>query len=237
MTPEEMAALVAAVTEAIKPAMNEAANAAATAHTKRLEKTFADKIAAQAPVVPAAVDPQVAAVGEKIKADPAMSALQAQIAELTKKNEAAEKARAAAEQKQRDESTFSSLKGLLNGVKPDLQDAAAKLLFHVDKRVEFDESGNPLFRMKKDDGNEVLLPLDSGVEHWLKSKEAMPFLPAPASGGAAGRGGRAPGGIPSGRSANGMPTYDKPATTDFEKVSRAKEQAAALEKILGLQPR
>lgn len=231
----DLEAIVAKVTEALTPKFAEIANSAATAQIKRLEKTLEKAPVVTAPVTPT-VDPEVI---NKIKADPQLTMLQTQLEEMKKQYAGAEKARQEAESRRRDDAAYGALRAALTGVKPELQDTAAKLLFHVEKRVTFDENGEALFRMKREYApgqfEDVELPLSSGVEHWSKSKEAAAFIPAPGGAVGQGRGGRAPapGALPSGRSANGLPVYDKPATSDAEKVARAQERSAALEKLFG----
>lgn len=238
MTPEEIQALIDKALEGAASKFAQLANDAATAHTKRVSKDLESKLEAlkTAPVVEKpTTDP---AVQEKIKTTPEMAALQAQIEEMKKAYEKESTARIAAEKKSRDESAFNMLKSSLTGLKPELQDAAAQLLFHVQKRVTFDEAGNPIFKMPREVAGvveDIDMPLSSGVEHWVKSDAAKPFMPAPGGNVGAGRGGKSPtaGSIPTGRQNNGMPVYDKPATTDAEKVARALEKEQALAKIFG----
>lgn len=237
MDPEQIKALIA---ESIKEAMGQAAqiaNDAATAHSKRLAKEFETKFESlkTAPPPPPPPDPKI---DEKIAKDPVTAALQAQLKELSEKYTVSEERAKAAEKRSRDESAFNTLKSSLTGVKPELQDAAAQLLFHVEKRVQFDESGQPLFLVPQERGGlveDVAMPLAKGVEFWVKSESAKPFLPAPGGNAGSGRGGKSPspGSIPTGRRPNGIPVYDKPATTDAEKVARAGELEASL-KALGI---
>jgi uncharacterized protein with von Willebrand factor type A (vWA) domain len=238
MTPEEIKALIA---EAIKEASGsfaQLANDAATAHTKRMAKDLEAKLAEFKPAAPTAAPSVDPAVAEKIKTTPEMAALQAQIADMKTAYEKAESARLAAEKKSRDDSAFHTLRSSLSAVRPELQDAAAQLLFHVEKRVTFDEAGRPLFKMPREVAGvieDIEMPLANGVEHWMKNEAAKAFLPAPGGNVGNGRGGKAPspGSIPSSRMNNGMPVYDKPAITDAEKIARADERAAALQKIIG----
>lgn len=165
------------------------------------------------------------------KPDPKLAALEAKLQALEiKGREDAEKiARAQAEA--RDKDAFAALRGALGPhVRQDALEIAASHLFTAQKRVTFDENGNPLFTARRASyagGSEedVPMPLADGVQHWLKSNEAKFFLPSPS--GAAPAGG-APSQRRAGLGADGMPVYDKPATTDAEKARRAAEQAQAL---------
>lgn len=236
LSPEELSQIVSQVSEALKPTFNDNLNAAITSHNKRLEKNFEEKLAAAIKVQePAPVKTETVPQVDPKKISPEAAALQATVEELKKNFEKEQNARIAAETKARDDSAFNLLKSSLKGVKPELQDAAAQLLFHVQKRVTFDDKGQPLFRMTREVAGvqeDVDLPLSSGIEHWQKSPEAKPFLPAPGATEQGGRGGRAPNvGIPSARARNGMPIYDKPATTDAEKVARALEMSEALKNM------
>lgn len=237
MTPEEIKALIADALKEAMGQMNQIANDAATSHAKRITKDLESKLSDLKPVAPVvpAVDP---AIAEKIKTTPEMAVLQAQIADMKTAYDKAESARIAAEKKSRDDSAFHTLRASLSAVRPELQDATAQLLFHVEKRVTFDEAGRPLFKMPREVAGiveDIEMPLTSGVEHWVKSEAAKAFLPAPGGNVGNGRGGKSPtaGAVPSGRMNNGMPVYDKPATTDAEKISRADDMKSALEKIIG----
>jgi hypothetical protein len=167
------------------------------------------------------------------KPDPKLSALEAQIAELKAENKrSADEAKAAREQA-RNEKAFADLKGILgNHVRQDALDIAASQLAVVQKRIAFDEQGNPLFTVKKAPyagaaEEEVQMTLADGVAHWIKTDEGKFFAPAP---GSQQDGRRGPPGPRHGmaRGPDGLPVYDKPATTDAEKIRRANEQAQAL---------
>lgn len=209
-------------------------NAAITSHLKRFEKSSADsfakmldeRFAAFKPVTPLP-EPD----GKGKKEDPELSAYKTKLDEALKRLDETEKARAKAELARRDESAYSRVKSLLNGVRPELQETAAKILFHVDKRVSFDEQGNPLFKIKRAPAagmaeEDTELPLEDGIAHWLKSKEAAHFVPAPQptqTSSARGRNPSPSSGSSSARGADGRPTWDKPANSDEEKVRRANE--------------
>lgn len=234
MTAEEIAALVAQAIEAATPKFLQLANDAATAHTKRVTKDFDAKLADFKPVTTIT---EPVPDGKSKTVTPELAAMSAKLEDTLKRFDIADKARILAEEKQRDGQTMAQLKEALKAVRPDMVDTAAKLLFHVDKRISYDEAGNPLFTVKRAPipgmaEEDVPLPLAAGVEQWLKTKDASPFVASPAAGGPGGRGGKSPLGVPTGRNALGMPKYDGPATTDDEKVARAAENERALTKAM-----
>lgn len=168
------------------------ANQAVTAQLKRelpkafegLLPTFAkaidDKLAAFKPA-----DPPADKSGKPADQSPEFAALQRQLAEMKTTLESEQKARAEVERKSREDVAFSKLKTELGAhIKPEFIDPIAKSLYFADKRVEFDEAGNPLFRamVPQYTGGplqETLLPLKDGVEAYAKSKEAEAYRPAP----------------------------------------------------------
>lgn len=159
------------------------------------------------------------------KPDPATVALERKIADLEKRAKEADDKVAAAEKRARDDGAKTALRTALGtAVRPDAVDVITDLLFDARKRVSFDETGRPLFQLDED----TLLPLGDGVKSWLKSDEAKLFLPAPGAGGDTGRGGSAPRVQSPQQSHNGVPRYEKPATTDAERVQRAQATEAAL---------
>lgn len=165
------------------------------------------------------------------KPDPKIAALEAKLAALeTKAREDAEKL-ARAQSEARDKDTMVALRAALSPhVRPEALDLAARDLFVSQKRISYDEQGNPLFTVKRSAyvgaaEEDTPMPLADGAQQWLKSTEAKFFLPAP-GGAPPPPGGSAPRRPSAG--AGGMPTYDKPATTDAEKIRRAEEQTAAL---------
>jgi hypothetical protein len=162
---------------------------------------------------------------------PEVAALTRTVNELTTKLKTEGDARAASERQRRDDAAYADLRTHLGAgkVRPEMLDTLAKVLFHADKRVEFEADTNrPLFKIRRAPmagmaETDELLPLDAGVAEYLKSKDAEPFLPAPTA---------RPGARPAaptrpGQGAGGK-TYDKPATSDGEKVRRAGEREAAL---------
>lgn len=233
MTPEEMAALI----ESLMPKVNESINAAITSHTKRLQKDFETKLEAVKPAPAPEKETPAPQGGKNDKLSPELAAYQAKLEDALKQIKASDDARKAAEDKARDASAYTQLKEHLKAVRPDMIDIAAERLFHVQKRITYGEDGTPLFKVKRAPipgmaEEDVELPLEAGIEQWLKSKDASPFVAAPASGGPGGRGGKSPLGVPSGRHPNGLPKYDSPATTDDERIARAAETEAAMRKAI-----
>ena len=166
---------------------------------------------------------------KEAKPPPEIVAMQRQLEEMKTKVQEAENRREAAERKQRDDRAFAELRNHLakGGVRPELLDDFAKVLFHADKRVEFDADGSPLIRVRVPVGKglpeeDQVFPLEAGVSQLLKTKGAAPYMPPP--GGAGGGGGQAP-------QAGGTrraPQYDKPAVTDDERARRVAERMAAM---------
>ncbi len=213
-------------------------NSAITSHMKR-QPSIADALKGMnweemlTPVIqklapPPKADPEPGTP----KQDPRLSALEAKYAELETKYRSEQTAREKAEQKSRDESAFQALRSALTGhVLPEAAESAAKILFHADRRVTFDEHGNPLMTVRKAPyqgaaEEDLQLPLADGVKHWIGTREGKLFAPPPAV-----QDPKRPGGAPgrhvvTGR--DGLPTYDAPATTEEEKIRRANERATAL---------
>ena len=173
----------------------------------------------------------VAKKSDEAKPDPQVAALQQQVQELIEQKEAERKKARKLEKKQRNAATFSRVSDLLseNKVRPELVEPLAKVLVKADKRVVH-EDGNMLFRVKVSPGKgqpetEQLLPLEHGIQHYLKSKKAEVYL--------------LPGGAGSvqtpkpkkGMATNGvgqLPKYDSPAIDDAERARRAVEMMTVL---------
>ena len=223
--------------------VNETVNKAVTAQLKREMKKFEDSFKA-------ALQEQFAALTKQStqqpsskedpkpseKMSPEMAAMQTRLDDMRKQLDLQQSRAESAEKKAREDRAFNDLRSALSPhVRPDMLDLAARDLFISQRRVEFDADGTPLFKTKRSIGpglgdEEVQLPLSDGVAQFLKSKEAAPFLPAP--GGQSNpnsRGGtRMPTDRPTGLHPNGLPKYDKPASTPEEKVRRAYEREQAI---------
>lgn len=119
------------------------------------------------------------------------NALQAKYQELAQKFEVEQKARADAERRAREDSAYSNLKQQLIAakVRPELVDTLADSMFSGrNKRIEFDDSGNPLFKVKvapvKGMAEEdQLFSLEDGIKAFSNSKEAESWLLPPSGAG------------------------------------------------------
>lgn len=217
--PQELANLVnSAVSAQLKRALPKAIEGIVPSLIEGVTKQLGDK---QPPKDPEPTD--------KPKPSPELVALQRSHEELKTQLQREREAREAAERRQRDDRAFADLRAQLSagGVRAELVDTWAKVLFHADKRVEFDESGAPLLKVKVSPGKgmpeeEQLFPLSDGVKQLLKTKEAEPYLPPP-GGAQSGTQGRPQTGQRT------MPRYDKPATSEEEKARRVEERMAALD--------
>lgn len=216
-------------------------NRAVTAHIARfMEKTLPGVLDAQLKplteklaAVQQAPKPETDGEGEggtkkKSKQDPETAALAKTVEDLKKQIEEGN-AKVAAEQKKfREEKGFNALRAALSEkVRPELLDAAAKLLFHVDQKVTYDEQGNPLFKSKDSYGDEVTLPIGAGVDEYLKSDAAKAYLPAPSAGNGAGA-------LPKRSTPAANPNAQPGSGSDAEKTRRAMDRAAQMSKQLGI---
>lgn len=203
-------------------------NQAVTNHLKR----FAEK------QLPGLFESALKPIHEKLSAAPAITppvadtkkspeyaALEQKLAEFEKRSQADSARAAAAEKKQREDRAFSDLRTQLTGkVLPDFLDVVSSHLFQVQKVVEFEEDGTPIFAtMRKSPyGDEELrLPIKDGVEAWLKSDAARPYLPAPGTSGASPK--------PKGAPASFNPQFDPSKATDEEKIMHAMAVTQAIE--------
>lgn len=212
------------------PDMAAMVNAAVSNHMKRFTekqlpslfesalKPIHDKLSAT-PATPAVPD---------TKKSPEYAALEQKLAEFEKRS-AADSARAqAAERKQREDRAFSDLRTQLTGkVLPDFLDVVSSHLFQVQGVVKFEEDGTAVFATtrKSPYGDEdIRLPIKEGVEAWLKSDAARPYLPAPGSSGASPH--------PANKGTQGHffnPQFDPSKATDEEKIMHSMAQVAAIE--------
>lgn len=223
----------AAVTSQLKrglgPAIGEALKTVNWAETLKLDEAISGRLDQLLKEEEKPTEQQQVAT----KPDPKVSALEAKVQELTKTLQQQADEVKSAKEAARNEKALSDLKGILGShVRPEALDIAASHLFLAQKRVTFDEQGNPLFTVKRAPyagaaEEDTPMPLADGVAHWLKTDEGKFFLPAP-SAGTPPRGPLGPRTPSQQRAAGTMPTYDQPATTDAEKIRRAEEQAQAL---------
>lgn len=166
------------------------------------------------------------------KPDPKIAALEARLADVTKKfeTEAAERQKAVDEGRAKD--AKAALRSALSPhVRPEALDLAVRDLFDAQKRVTLDENGNALIKVRRKDyagvEEDVDMPLSDGVGHWIKTTEGKFFAPAPNGGGEGPKGGQGPRRGSPQLGSDGLPKYDTPATTDEERVRRASEREQA----------
>jgi len=161
--------------------------------------------------------------------DPRIEAFEKKIAKLEAEHKAATE-RAAKERARAIElSALGSLSQHLSGkVRPEAVDVVVKLM-KADGRIVYDDEGNASMRVPVSLGKglgfeDQELPIDEAIPHWLKSKEAALFLPAPSEG-AGGTKRQAPANRSgNGQFANGAP---KNALEAFE------AQHGSIESLLG----
>jgi hypothetical protein len=233
-------AQVAALTELI----GKTVNSAVTSHLKRqpqinvaeeLKKALTKD--AIAPIFSQLLeetpkDPALGQTPPPAKQDPKMAALEAQVSDMKAAlQKQVEEANAARESAKAEKARSALMAALSPHVREGAAEMATQLLFDAQKRVTLDEQGNPLLTIRRApysgaQEEDVQMPLGDGLQHWLKTDQGKFFVPAPSA--QPGRGGPpAPRPGSAARGVNGTPTYDKPATTDAEKIRRAQEQAQA----------
>lgn len=175
--------------------LNRAITARFTGFQSKIDKTLTESQASLAGKLdellktktPAAEDPKDKPSEKEVQ----FNALQAQYKELAQKFADEQKARADAERKAREDSAYSALKQHLIAakVRPELVDTLADSMFSGrNKRVEFDDAGNPLFKVrvapvKGMAEEEQLFSLQDGIQAFSKSKEAESWLLPPSGAG------------------------------------------------------
>jgi len=208
LSPKELSSLLGPlVVDAIRAA--NAANASNEQNTKTEPKATGSEVQRQ--------DPEVAALKQRIQ-------------QIQEERDREQKIAAKAKKKQRNERTFTQVKDLLtaNNVRPDMVEIGASMLVKAEKRVEYGEDGKALLRVKTSPGKgfaeeDKLLPLEDGIQQFLKSKAGAVYL-APPGGGARQEPQRKATPVVT-RSA--VPVYESEPVTDTEKARRAMEQMAA----------
>lgn len=199
-------------------------NAAVTSHLKRFTEKQLPSLfeSALKPLHEKLQAPQAPAK-EDSKKSPEYAALEQKLAELQRQNAEAASRVAAAEKKQREDRAFGELKSTLQGkVNPDFLDVVSSHLFQVQRVVDFEEDGTPVFAMKRKTayGDEDLrLPIRDGVEQWLKSDAAKPFIPAPGTSSATPK--------PKAASASHNTAFDPETATPEERIQHAMSLVAA----------
>jgi len=166
--------------------------------------------------------------GKDKKPSPELMAMQREVETLTASLKAEKDARIAAETKARNDIASSTARKALTegGARPELIDYLLKS-WSVDGKLAWDDDGRPTLTIpfspaKGMAEEDTTFALNEGVKHFLKSKDAAPFLPAPDGGGVRQRTAvsqRRPGQVPS---------WDKPAASDEEYLNRAATALSAL---------
>lgn len=114
---------------------------------------------------------------------PEVVALTQQLEEMKAKLTREAEQRATSEKKAREDRAFNDFKGHLSkSVRPEMLDMVASHLFHIKKLVEVGEDGTAVFKGTRTQlgmTEEVQYPLKDGVDNYLKSEDAKPYLPAP----------------------------------------------------------
>lgn len=212
-----------------EPDVSAVANAAAAAHVKRLADKLDEKFNSITQVLEAlkqkpAPEPESGKKGKKDDADPELVALRQKLDEVQNNFTQAQKRAEEAERKRREDQTRSDvIEHLRKNARADMAPFLADYLLKATNKIEYDTDGTPLFRHRMSPGQgmaeeDVLMPLTDGLDAYLKSDSAKPFLPAPASGAAP----KTPAATRVQRQiVNGKPTWDKPAANDQERIQRA----------------
>lgn len=217
-----------------------------TGATERTKKAQAAEFAAQMKEFTASIPTLLKAQLEELKLqgkpedkptdnkpNPEMLALQQKLAAMEAGMKERDTALAEADKRSKADAARNELRAALAPhVRPDALDMTAQLLFDAQKRVNVSEDGQAVFKLRQSPmagmpEEDMELPIKDGIATWLKSDDAKFFLPAPSAPQADARRGSP---LPQrGKvGADGMPSYDGPATTDEERVRRADERAVAL---------
>jgi len=198
-------------------AFNDTVNAAVSAHLKRALGTLPgmidaallpirEQLAQRGGAAPAKPDPAAPAGSGNADVDALRSQLKAM------QDQAASERKAS-----RESSAFQALRSELAGkVRPEALDAAAKLVFHADRRVTVGDDGAVTFKHGDADYG-----LKEGVAAYLKSPDAALFLPAPS--GAPRPGQRIPGRPPG--PTGGTPPAETPMAKTLRLIGAAKGAA------------
>jgi hypothetical protein len=171
-----------------------------------------------------AVDEEPPKKGAKAKGGNADAKTAAEIKALRTKIEESEKRAEAAEAARKTESMISKARDLLGkaGITGARAKAALAVLHEADKRLRYDENDVPGLHFKRD-GFEEVVPLDKGIEEWLKTEEGLEFLPPK---NVQGTGGGAPPRSAVTRDANGQTQIDTKALATKLGVALAGIQAS-----------
>jgi hypothetical protein len=247
-TAEEIAAAEKAATEDRNKQIATLAHSAAATHLKDLRPKLVEELKAAllAELAPTLSESVKTALAEHMKANPPpppgkeppgsdpakpspeFLALQKRFDDSEKLRKAQEERAEKAEKQRRDDSAIGAVRAGFAGtkVRPELVDMLTTAEW-AKGRFKFDDKGQVLMTVRRAPmaGLEEVdqdLPLKDALDHWVRSKEAEPFLPPPRAAGPQQQQRAA------GRVAPVGPTYDKPATSTAEKTARAMEREAAL---------
>ena len=228
MSAEEVTAMVTGANERMRKSLAGEIEKAVKGITESIPETLKAHFEALKSEIPKPADKP-----QENKPNPETLALQQQLAEMKTAMQERDKALAEAEKKSRNDAARNALRSALAPhVRPEALDMTTQLLFDAQGRVSVSEDGTPLFKIRKSPmagvpEEDMELPVKDGVANWLKSDDAKFFIPAPTAPATDSRRGS-----PVARTvkagADGMPSYDSPATTDEERVRRADERAQAL---------
>lgn len=211
---------------------NAQVNAAITAHTKRLEKAFEDRLAKLTAARPpeAAGDAGAAPRGDALGApaagpDPKLKLALEKLEQLERKAQEAEsrarQVEVAAQQDRARATVRSQLETLgIKGVR------AAAVMAHLEasKALRFDDEGKASIAVKRSRATKApaeelaFEDLAAGVADWSKTDEAREFLPPPAAAAARAQ---------AGGTRAAPPRFDKPAATADEALARTVAQLQA----------
>lgn len=212
-----------------KPDLSQIVNSAISTHMKRLEKQFSksyeEKIRTLEEKVTQLTQPNDTKSNKKDKNEenPELSALRSQFESMKSELSAARQRADELDKKRKEDQVFTEVRNVLGKhVRPETLDVLASYLFKASGKVEYDEDGVPLFKVRKAPHpglaeEDVLMPLQDGIEAYLKTKEAAPYMPAPAATGNAPK-------VPTlkrNNSSSGPPKWETAATTPQERAERA----------------
>lgn len=164
ITPEEIAAITAAVAEALKPMIVEEANKTAGAHITNRNKSFEEKLNEKLSSLGPKIQPQEEDAPEKATLATRMGRLEEENKRLILQNKMEKEANARAVMRANAETVL--LKGKVN---PEFIKAAVAQLMHEDKLIEMDETTGTGYFKSNSNGYEEKLSIEDGVSSWLKT--------------------------------------------------------------------
>lgn len=162
-TPEDIAALA----DALKPVIEQVASKSAADHVTKRNKSFDERFEAFQSQISAKLTPP--------DEEPEKVTLTTRMNKLEEENKKLRLDLSEEKKQGQVKNMRSSLQEKLSkaGVPAEQMKAVVSLLIHEDRKVVLDKEGNAVFRGEYED---ELLPLDEGVQSWLKG-EGSAFLP------------------------------------------------------------